>query len=131
VTAAHAARRERLASGLRNIDGLVESPSMFGTQNGFWCNGKEVAHFDAPDVVDLRLTKAVIRELRPRLRSDPRVALRKSGSDWIEVRVTATDDVAFVVELAERAAAAHRAVLGAVPKSPPVGADLERRRRFH
>ena len=82
---------------------------MFGPGNAFWCNGKEIAHFDAADVVDLRLTRSVIRELRPLLRNDRRVELRKSVSDWIEVRISTGDDIAFVIELSERAAAAHRA----------------------
>ena len=63
---------------------------MFGPEDAFWCNGKEIAHFHGADVVELRLTKAVIRELRPLLRADDRVTLRKGTSDWIEVRVVAT-----------------------------------------
>ena len=125
------ALRNRLAARLGRIDGMVESPSAFGAGDAFWCNGTEIAHFDSVDVVDLRLTRSVIRELRPVLREDARVQLRKSSSDWIEVRFLSNDDIAFVVELAERAAAAHRAGAGETPKPPPVGADLERRRRFH
>jgi hypothetical protein len=102
--------RDALRERVLGIDGVVESPSMFGAGNGFWCNGKEIAHFDSDDVVDLRLTRSVIRELRPTLHGDERVTLRKSGSDWIEIRVSSDHDIDFVVELAERAAAAHRAV---------------------
>ena len=105
---------------------------MFGSQNAYWCNGKEIAHFDGPNVLDLRLTRSVIRELRPELHRDARVRLRTAGSDWIEVRVAASDDdVDFVLGLAERAAAAHRAPRGVPPEPPPRGADLNRRRRFH
>lgn len=123
--------RTRLVARLRGIEGVVESPSAFGAGNAFWCNGKEIAHFDSADVVDLRLTRSVIRELRPILRDDARVEFRKSSSDWIEVRVASNDDITFVVELAERAAAAHRAGAGQTPRPPPVAAGLERRRRFH
>ena len=123
--------RNRLTAGLLGIDGIVQSPSAFGEGDAFWCNGNEIAHFDAADVVDLRLTKSVIRELRAALREDGRVELRKGTSDWLAVRVASDDDVDFVVELAERAAAAHRARPGETAKLPPVGADLERRRRFH
>jgi hypothetical protein len=125
------ALQKRLAARLQRVEGVVESPSMFGAGNAFWCNGKEIAHFDAADVVDLRLTRSVIRELRPLLRDDRRVELRKGSSDWIEVHVSSSDDIAFVVELAERAAAAHRAGAGETAKQPPVGSDLDRRRRFH
>jgi hypothetical protein len=121
----------RVAAQLCRVDGLEQSPSMFGPGTAFWCNGKEIAHFHAPDVIELRLTKAVIREMRAALRADERVQLRKGTSDWIEVRVGAAADVAFVLELAERAAAVHRARVGKVPKPPPVGSDLDKRRRFH
>lgn len=47
------------------------------------------------------------------------------------MRFAAEADVAFVVELARRAATAHLPDDGAAPKPPPTGADLERRRRFH
>jgi hypothetical protein len=99
--------------------------------DALWCNGKEIAHFDADDLVDLRLTKAVIRELRPELRSDGRVELRKNASDWIRVRISSASDVAFVAELGQRAADAHRPPRGTRAKPAPAGAELERRRRLH
>ena len=104
---------------------------MFRAGDGFWCNGTEIAHFDAPDVIDLRLTKQVIREMRKQLREDGRVQLRASGSDWIEVQLSSDADVEFASGLAERAAAAHRPAAGTTAKAPPHGAELERRRRFH
>jgi hypothetical protein len=122
---------DALRKRLLDIDEVLESPSMFGAGNGFWCNGTEIARFDSEDVVDLRLTRAVIREIRPTLHDDPRVTLRKGGSDWIEIRASSDDDIDFVVVLAERAAVAHRAGPGQIAKPPPVGADFERRRRFH
>jgi hypothetical protein len=123
--------RTRLSTRLRGIDGVIASESAFGPGDAFWCNGKEIVHFDSDDVVDIRLTRHVIRELRPTLRDDARVEFRKSTSDWIEVHVASSADVDFAIELAERAAGAYRARAGEMAKPPPVGADLERRRRFH
>ncbi len=60
-----------------------------------------------------------------------RVDLRYSGSDWIAVVFSLSDDRAFVVELVEEAADAHRPPPGVTPKPPPTGPELERRRRFH
>jgi hypothetical protein len=125
------ALRQRLAGRLRSVEGVVESPSVFGPGNAVWCNGREIAHFDADGSLDLRLTKSVIRELRPLLRNDPRVELRRGRSDWIELHVSSSDDIAFALELAERAAAAHRAPAGQDAKQPPVGSELDRRRPFH
>jgi hypothetical protein len=125
-----ASLRERVRAALLRLDGVEESPSGFADVRGFWVNGKEIAHFEG-GVVDLRLSRAVIREHRARLKADPRVTLRRSGADWLEVALARPADVAFVAELGELAAAAHRAPAGAVPRRPPERAELERRRRFH
>jgi hypothetical protein len=122
--------RDRVMAALAVIEGVEVSPSMFGTDDAIWCNGKEIAHFDADDVVDIRLTKATIRQRGAGLRVDERVTLRKNPSDWLEVRVSAAD-VGFVVELVELAAAAHRAPPDTDAKRAPRGDELERRRRFH
>jgi hypothetical protein len=94
-------------------------------------NDTEVAHFDGDDVVDLRLTRSVIRERRQELKADPRVTLRRSGSDWLQLRFQTVADVEFAVTLMEAAVAAHRPPGGVTAEPPPTGADLERRRRFH
>jgi hypothetical protein len=110
------------------IDGIVESPGIFYDEDAFWVNGKQIAHFHGDDAMEIRLTKKVISELRARLRAEAGVTLRAGSSDWITV---ALDDTVLIRELAERAAAAHRAAPGTTPKPPPSGPELERMRRFH
>ena len=122
---------EVLRNALATLDGVVESPSMFKDDLAYWVHGKEIAHFEGDDLIEIRLTREVIRSHRQELRSDPRVDLRYSGSDWIAVVFSLSDDRAFVVELVEEAAAAHRPPPGVTPKPPPTGPELERRRRFH
>jgi hypothetical protein len=121
----------QLRASLGCVADVVESPSMFGAEAAWWCNAKEIAHVEAPGTIDIRLTRSVIRDLRPTLRADARVVFRRNRSDWIEVRDATTPDVAFVVDLVGRAAAAHRPPPGESMKPPPTGAELERRRRFH
>ena len=123
-----AARARRL---LLAIDGVVESGSAFTEDDAFWVNGKQVAHFRDDGLMQLRLTRAVISEQRSRLRADPRIELRPGASDWVQVRLTKTSDLALLAELAEVAAAAHRPAPGVMAAPAPVGAALERRRRFH
>jgi hypothetical protein len=110
---------------------MEEGDSAFSDGKAYWVDAKQVAHFVRPGALELRLTKPVICELRPALRSDPRIGLRSGSSDWVLVRVSTDADVEFVSSLARRAAAAHAPARGAVPRPPPAGADLERRRRFH
>jgi hypothetical protein len=126
TTLAMRARRCLLA-----IDGVVESGSAFTEGDAFWVNGKQVAHFIDDGIVQLRLTRAAISEQRSRLKADPRIELRQGASDWIKIRLTSASDVALLGELAGLAAAAHRAARGTMAAPPPVGAALERRRRFH
>ncbi|MGH2609206.1 MAG: luciferase family protein, partial [Tepidiformaceae bacterium] len=111
--------------------GMLEGESVFSEGTAYWVNGTEVAHFIDGDRMELRLTKPVIRGMRAGLKADSRVELRSSSSDWIIVLVRHGGDFAFVVDLAQRAVAAHLPPDGAAPKLPPTGADLERRRRFH
>lgn len=122
---------EVLRNALATLDGVVESPSMFKDDLGYWVHGKEIAHFEGDDLIQIRLTREFIRRHREELRSDPRVDLRYSGSDWIAVVFSLSDDRVFVVELVEEAADAHRPPPGETPKPPPTGPELERRRRFH
>jgi hypothetical protein len=122
---------ESLTAALSRIDGVIEAESAFRPGPGFWAGGKEIAHFDRPDAVDLRLTRAEIRARRTELRADPRVELRSSSSDWITITVSSPADEEFVIALAEVAAGAHRPAGDAAVPSPPTGADLARRRRFH
>jgi hypothetical protein len=124
--------REQLEAQLAAIGGVDVGESVFGAGDGYWVNGKEIAHFDDDDVIDVRLTRIEIRSRRATLRVDPRVRLRtSSSSDWLEIRLTSPDDVAFAADLARAAVAAHLPAPGTVPKPVPTGADLARRRRFH
>jgi Family of unknown function (DUF5519) len=122
---------ETLSAALCRIDGVLEADSAFKSGTAFWVNGREIAHFEGPDGIDLRLTRAQISARRADLKADPRVTLRPGSSDWLTVRFASASDEEFVCELAEAAAAAHRPVNGSAAKPPPAGADLARRRRFH
>lgn len=122
---------QRLAARLRRFEDVIEADSAFQPGQGYWVNGKEIAHLDEDDVLDLRLTRNVIRERRAELKADPRVTLRRSGSDWVEVRFRTLADVEFAAILMEQAVAAHRPAAGRIALAPPTGADLARRRRFH
>jgi predicted dehydrogenase len=113
------------------IDDVIVSESMFGHGDAYWVNGKEIAHFEDEGVIEVRLTRAAIRDRRPAFKIDERVELRPSGADWITVRFATRGDVDFVAELVDVAAVAHRAPPCTAAKPPPTGAELKRRQQFH
>ena len=121
---------QRLAVRFRRLDHVVEGESAFQPGPGYWVDGREVAHLDDDRVLDLRLTRQVIRERRSELEADFRVTVRR-GSDWVEVRFRTMADVEFAAELMEAAVTANRPPPGVTITPPPTGTDLARRRRFH
>jgi hypothetical protein len=123
------ARRARKA--ILAIDGVLESPGIFGADDAFWVNGKEIGYFtDGGDVLGLRVTKRVISARRAELKQNERIVL-KASSDWLHVRLENGDDVTLALTLAEVAAEAHKPAPGTPAKPPPEGVKLERMRRFH
>jgi hypothetical protein len=127
-----ASRRIWLA--LAAIEGFEEGCSIFSEDDddrAWFVDGKQVANFRRDGTLELRLTRKRISEHRAQLKSRSDVVLRRSGSDWIGIRMTPDLDIAFALELAEIAAAAHRPPPGVPPKPPPMGVELARRRRFH
>jgi Family of unknown function (DUF5519) len=121
----------KLRQALTAIDGIQESDSAFKDDIGYWVNGKEIAHFEGDKAIDIRLTRAAIRDRRAELKADARVRLRASGSDWLTVELAGADTTAFVLELVQAAVAAHRTAPGTITAPPPSGAELAHRRRFH
>lgn len=120
--------RGELLARARAIPGVALSEGAFNAGEAVWVGRREIAHFDSGGELDVRLTRQVIRERRERLRSDRRVNLRSSGSDWVEVKLS-PEDLDFALDLLRDAAEAN--LLSAPQGAPPQGAELKRRRRFH
>jgi hypothetical protein len=121
----------RVRKAILLIAGVIESEGIFGDGTAFWVNGKQVGHFRDDRTLELRLTRRGISAQRARFKQDARVELRRSTSDWVRLHFRTSRDVDFVAELAEQAAEAHRPRPGVAPMPPPLGRELERRRRFH
>jgi hypothetical protein len=111
------------------IDAAAVGEGAFAPGPALWVGRREIAHFDEGRTLEIRLTRAVIRERREELERDHRVALRRGRSDWLEVRIQSDEDAAWATDLLRDAVAANRPT--APPGLPPTGADLARRRRFH
>jgi hypothetical protein len=114
----------------REIPGAQLGDGVFTEGQAVWCGTREVAHFhDDSGELEVRLTKAVVRERRAELKTDARVTLRKSASDWIAFEISSRADEDDALALVRAAVEANAATAPAGP--PPSGADLARRRRFH
>jgi hypothetical protein len=70
-----------------------ERRSRYGAKPALVVAGREIAHQEAPGVIDLRITGAGWRLARDRYGTDPAVHRDPSRRDWIELRLAAgTDD---------------------------------------
>lgn len=109
---------ERIRAVLTSIDGVLESDSRYKSDLAYWVNGTEIAHFETDHLLDIRLTRRLIRDHRDELRADPAVTLRPNSSDWITLDVSGPAGPARARHYVTLAAAAHRAPPGATPRPP-------------
>lgn len=98
----------RRGAGLRGVRVRASRFKGGGHTDALWYGALEVAHCHNGQV-DVRLTRAGVRERREELRSDARIDLRGPGFDWILVRVRTTDDVERALELLRHALRIARA----------------------
>lgn len=90
--------RDALINNLLALPGMEGGKSRWQEEEAVWYRGKEILHFDQPDLVDLRLGRKAIKAYREARLDDPRVKLR-GQSDWINVQLESPEDVDFIVEL--------------------------------
>jgi hypothetical protein len=85
------------------LRGVTVRQSKFrGHSLALWLGSREIAHCHNGQA-DIRLTREVVRDLGIELRSDARIDLRRSGSDWILVRLRREADVERALMLLRRA----------------------------
>ena len=85
------------------LRGVTVRQSKFrGHGAALWLGSREIAHCHNGQA-DIRLTREAVRELGIELRSDARIDLRRSGSDWILVRLRREADVERALMLLRRA----------------------------
>lgn len=96
-----------MARGARLRGVTVRQSKFRGHTTALWLGKVEVGHCHK-EHADIRLTKEVVRALGDELRGDARIDLRRSGSDWILVRIRRTADVDRALELLRRAVRANR-----------------------
>jgi hypothetical protein len=69
----------------------VERRSRYGDKPALFTASREIAHLEAPAVIDLRITRAGWLRVRDRFGADPAVRRDPSRRDWIELPRPATE----------------------------------------
>jgi hypothetical protein len=111
-----------LREAVASWEGVVEAKSKFGGRGlAFHVDGREFLHFHSRTLIDVRMTRARIRDLPSSVRVQCR--FRPTASDWVEIRLRDVADGVFA------GSAAHTAWQDArTAKRPKAGATKKRRR---
>ena len=100
--------KEQLGNLILSLPNVRLQKSRFSSNEAFISAGREFAHFHDDDVIHIRLTQKVIRQLQIELRQDARITLRKS-SDWLEFAFGDEQDLEKAVVLVQLALDANNA----------------------
>jgi hypothetical protein len=84
-----------------------ERQSRFGNKPALFVASREIAHLEAPGVIDLRITSAGWTQAKPRYGSDPAVHRDPSRRDWIELHLSSRADLGRLGDLLAIAMAAN------------------------
>lgn len=84
-----------------------ERPSRYGDKAALFAGSREIAHLEAPGVIDLRITRAGWSRLRADFRDDPAVWRDPSRREWIELHLGSVADLDRVRRLLTTAMAAN------------------------
>ena len=70
-----------------------ERRSRYGDKPAVAIDAREIAHLEAPGVIDLRITRAGWRQVQEHFSGDPAVRRDPSRRDWIELHVSSSADL--------------------------------------
>ena len=75
------------------LGSIDERRSRYADKPALFADGREIAHLEAPGVIDLRITRAGWLQAREGFRSDPAVRRDPSRRDWLELVLRSAADV--------------------------------------
>lgn len=84
---------EAFVAALLHHAPVVERRSRYADKPALFLERREVAHLEAPGIIDLRLTRQGWTQLRDRLGGDARVRHDARRRDWVELRLRTTQDI--------------------------------------
>ncbi len=98
------ALQKELQARAGDLTDVTIKRSKFSHAVAFWRGKKEFAHFQKGNAIDIRLTKPLIKKLKP----DYRLEIAFPPRDWVLVHFDTEADLDFVFKLVELAYKAHK-----------------------
>jgi hypothetical protein len=86
---------------------VAERRSRYGDKPALVTASREIAHMEAPGVIDLRITRAGWSQVKDRFSADPAVRPDRSRRDWIELHLSSVADLDRLGELLAAVLAAN------------------------
>ena len=86
---------------------IHEHGSRYGDKPALFAGRREIAHLEAPGVVDLRITREGWAKVSADFAADPAVRRDRSRRDWIELHLQSSDDLSRLRPLLMTAVAAN------------------------
>jgi len=72
---------------------VAERRSRYGDKPAVFTASREIAHMEAPGVIDLRITRAGWRQVKEHFSADPAIRRDPSRRDWIELHLSSAADL--------------------------------------
>jgi Family of unknown function (DUF5519) len=86
-------RWDAFAAAMLAAGPVYERRSRYGDKPALFIEGREVAHLEAPGVIDLRITRQGWSQARGDYGDDPAVHRDPSRRDWIELHPRSPSDL--------------------------------------
>jgi hypothetical protein len=98
------ALKKELQARVGDLTDVTIKKSRFSKSVAFWRGNKEFAHFHKGNSIDVRLTKPLIKKLKP----DYRLEIAYPPRDWLVVHFETEEDLDFAFQILEKAHKAHK-----------------------
>lgn len=86
-------RWEAFVTAMLAAGPAVERRSRYGDKPALFAGNREIAHLEAPGVIDLRITRAGWARVREDFGADAAVRRDPSRRDWIELHLRSAADL--------------------------------------
>lgn len=96
---------EAFVNAMLTAGAAYERRSRYGDKPALFIERREIAHLEAPGVIDLRITRRGWAQVRDDYNDDPAVRHDPSRRDWIELHLHAAADLPHLTRLLAVAAA--------------------------